>query len=145
MDRVLVALQFGVLALLLVWALFDGSAWSTNTTSAALLAAAGVIGLWAVTANRPGNFNIIPVPREGAKLITRGPYRWVRHPMYTSVLLFGLACATRIDHLPGWLAWLALFAILWFKARLEEKYLLDVHAAYETYMVGTKRFIPWIL
>ena len=37
-----------------------------------------VVGVWALASNRPGNFNIRPVPREGGRLIRSGPYRHIR-------------------------------------------------------------------
>ena len=144
MDKLLVALQFGIVSLLLIWAIIYGAQPVASAVPIILLAASLVMGVWSVVANKPGNFNIVPMPKAGASLITSGPYRWIHHPMYTSVLLFGLACATVIDNALGWMGWIALLAVLWVKASLEEKYLTDAYEAYETYMLGTRRFIPWI-
>jgi len=49
-----------------------------------------VIALWIFTHNRVGNFNITPEIRKDAKLIVTGPYRFVRHPMYSALILFML-------------------------------------------------------
>lgn len=145
MGYLLVALQFGILALLAIWAVRQDMASLTQASSIALLAASIVMGFWAISANRPGNFNITPTPKSGGELVTTGPYRWIRHPMYTSVLLFALSCATVISRPLAWGAWLALALVLWGKARMEEQFMLGTHEAYETYMVGTRRFVPWIL
>lgn len=50
------------------------------------------LGLWAVLRLRPRSVRVVlpDVPRN-APLVTRGPYRWIRHPMYTAVLLITLA------------------------------------------------------
>lgn len=144
MGNLLVVMQFGILALLAVWAVRQDFASLVHATPVALLAGSVVMGGWAVLANRPGNFNITPVPKPGGELVTVGPYRWIRHPMYTSVLLFALACVSVIGQPLAWLAWAILLAVLWGKAVMEEQYLLGTHEAYQTYMVGKRRFIPWI-
>ena len=144
MGRLLVILEFGILASLLVWSIRQGSQPVASAVPITLLAASLIIGAWVVVANKPGNFNILPTPRTGGSLITRGPYRWIRHPMYTSVLLFGLACATVINNSLGWATWMALSTALWSKVRMKEKYLMQVYKEYEAYMANTRRFIAWI-
>jgi len=80
------------------------------------------------------------------KLVTTGVYRWVRHPMYASLL---------------WLAWgvflkrpsvaaLGLAALasgcLWLTARAEEAEDIAFFGdAYRDYMRRTRRFVPWVI
>lgn len=97
---------------------------------------------WAVSANRPGNFNIHPAPRVGGTLVERGPYRWVRHPMYSAVIGCGLASAWAATSAWGWLALLALVVVLDVKARLEEQWLTLAHPGYASYCTRTRRFVP---
>ena len=92
-GTLLVVLQFGLLTGLAVLAsptVLQGAippgAWVM--TGAALALAA-----WALIHNRPGNFNIRPAPKTCGTLVTTGPYRLIRHPMYTSVLLGAAALA----------------------------------------------------
>jgi protein-S-isoprenylcysteine O-methyltransferase Ste14 len=93
-GRVLVALQFGLLAVLAVMAAHAGALGAPLPLEAVLaLAAGGGLGLWALRANRPGNFHIRPTPHPQGRLVRHGPYRWLRHPMYTAVLLAGAAAA----------------------------------------------------
>ncbi|WP_349678404.1 methyltransferase family protein [Polaromonas sp. UBA4122] len=47
----------------------------------------------------------MPNPKAEGRLVTTGPYRWIRHPMYTSFLFGALALAWTEGHLPAWLAW----------------------------------------
>ena len=54
------------------------------------LALSALLGVWTLAWNRPGNFNIRPEPKAGGQLVTGGPYRLMRHPMYTAVLLFAV-------------------------------------------------------
>ena len=53
-----------------------------------LLLIATVTALWIFTHNKIGNFNIVPEIKDEAKLIVTGPYKFVRHPMYSSLILF---------------------------------------------------------
>lgn len=140
----LVALQFGLIGLLawlalpavLAWAI-PAEAWLTAVLGVAL---AG----WAISANRPGNFNIRPIPREGGALVTHGPYRWIRHPMYTAFLLGAWALARTAVRDEAWLAWYVLMLVLWLKSRYEERWMREQHAGYATYSARTRRFIPWL-
>lgn len=143
-SQLLVLLQFGLL-LALAWV-----AWPAAWTGAIPLAAwisfilALALALWAFTANRPGNFNIRPIPKAGGELVTHGPYRWVRHPMYSSFLLGAFALARTADVEAAWLAWGTLFLVLWVKSSLEERWMQVEHPGYAVYRARSWRFIPWL-
>ncbi len=103
-----------------------------------------VVGVWALASNRPGNFNIRPVPREGGRLIRSGPYRHIRHPMYTSVIACGLACALALGSAWSVLALLVLVGVLVAKASIEERAMARVHPDYADYQAHTRRFVPGV-
>lgn len=110
------------------------------------LAAGGVlVGLWALSCNRPGNFNIRPDPRPGGHLVDRGPYQWIRHPMYTAVIACGIACAVAIGTTWGWLGAGALVLVLVVKATIEERAMVIAHPDYQAYRLRTTRFVPWLI
>lgn len=109
----------------------------------ALLVAGLGTGLWAITANRPGNFNIRPEPRAGGSLVTHGPYRWIRHPMYLAVLLVTGAFAWGGDAVQAGL-WLALAAVLAAKATREEKGMAAMHAGWDDYRRRTAAIVPFL-
>ena len=141
----LVALQFlllAALALAAILAVFQRAippgAWTLGLGGLAL-------ATWAVSCNRPGNFNIRPEPRAGGQLVVHGPYRWIRHPMYTAVLAVAAACALLAGATWAWLCVAALGAVLVAKATLEERALLVVHPDYGAYRARTKRFLPWVV
>jgi len=109
-----------------------------------LLALAVVLGVWTLGYNRLGNFNIRPELRRGARLITGGPYRHIRHPMYTSVLL-GVGALVVADARPWRIALLvALLVVLMAKAAREEQYLRAAFPEYAAYAARTWRFIPFV-
>ena len=140
MSRLLVALQFGLIALLAIRAF----PWRPDLAFALLLAAGMAIGAWALVANRPGNFNIRPEPKEGARLVTGGPYRWVRHPMYLAVLVSMAAFCVDGGAL-RWATWIALASVLFAKAVREERHLPLVHPGYAAYRTRTRAIIPFLL
>ena len=139
----LVALQFVLIGALLLTASPPRAA-ALLGTAVALLAASAAIGISALAANRPGNFNIRPELKLEAKLVTLGIYRWIRHPMYSAVLAAMLATVVT-DPLP-WriVAWLALVGVLIAKAQREEGYLRQRFAQYEQYQATTWRLLPWV-
>ena len=102
------------------------------------------IALSAFMVNRPGNFNVRPVPKNTGKLIVHGPYQWIRHPMYTSLFFGGLGilvCQFTVWKLS---AWTLLIVVLALKARFEEKALCRHYQGYANYQKTNKAFIPWI-
>lgn len=140
MSRTLVALQFLLMGLVAARA----RPADFGTAFTVLLAAGSAVGLWALWANRPGNINIRPEPKEGGRLVTHGPYRLVRHPMYLAVLLFTAAFAAAGDAWQ-WALWVALAAVLYAKARREERGLALVHPGYADYRARTRAIIPFVL
>lgn len=143
-GMLLVALQF----LLLGWLAWSSAAALSRADLPLdvpmLAGTALLLGLWALTANRPGNFNIRPVPRPGGELVRHGPYRWVRHPMYTSLLLAGAAAGRLAADNGTWLAYAGLVAVLLVKSGVEERGLVARYPDYQDYRRGTRRFIPWL-
>lgn len=139
-GRFLVAAQFALIG----WLIWPLSAQHWSPPALALLGGAILLGLWTLFHNRPGNFNIRPEPKASARLVTNGPYRYARHPMYTAVLLFG--AAETVAYADAWkiAAWLALALVLLAKAILEERGLRSQFSGYERYSANVRRFIPFL-
>ena len=92
--------------------------------------------------------NISPTQatREGHQLVTHGPYRWVRHPLYSVGSLLAV-CITLISGL-WWLgvAMVLPLAILYHRTEQEEANLINTFGeAYRDYMRRTGRFIPKLI
>jgi protein-S-isoprenylcysteine O-methyltransferase Ste14 len=109
-------------------------------------AAVTVAGLWlAVWARRNlgGNWSGTVTLKEGHELIRSGPYRRIRHPIYTGILLGLLGTAIGIGRMKGLVA----FAILWVcfavKARREEDFLAEEFGGqFEAHRERTGMFLP---
>jgi len=110
-----------------------------------LVLMASFILLWTVFHNKIGNFNIVPDIKENCTLVTTGPYKYIRHPMYTSVTLIGLA--SMLYYFSTWKV--AIFAllifVLFFKAKREEGFWCAKTPEYKDFKKDTKMFIPFIL
>jgi protein-S-isoprenylcysteine O-methyltransferase Ste14 len=144
LGSLLVVVQFALLAVLAWWALAALRAGTTPMAAWALWLSAAALGLWALRANRPGNFNIHPAPREGGALVEHGPYRWIRHPMYTSVMGLAAGCVVAAPSLASVAATLCLGGVLLTKSHLEEHWMAEHHAAYAAYRARSKRFVPFL-
>src|ERR1700730_7576936 len=108
-----------------------------------------VLGLWLFHrshADLGTNWSITLQVREKHQLITHGVYRWVRHPMYSALLIYSLGQALAV---PNWLVGpsygVAMILLIALRVGPEERMMLEVFGKdYETYMATTKRLIPGV-
>lgn len=84
--------------------------------------------------------------KQGHELVTAGPYRRVRHPIYTGMLAGVLGSAWVIGEWRGLVALALVFASFAYKLRHEESWMREQFgAAYVDYMRRTKALIPGVL
>ena len=82
---------------------------------------------------------------DTTKLITSGIYCHIRHPLYASLLWFGLGAFLKDPSLWGGLLIVVLIVGVFLTARIEERHNLDRFGEeYREYSRRTKRFIPYL-
>ncbi len=79
------------------------------------------------------------------KLVTNGPYKWLRHPIYAAVIYFFLACIISYPNIETIIAVALIVVSTIVRMLLEEKSLLENFAEYDSYSIRTKRLIPFVL
>ncbi|MBI2146747.1 isoprenylcysteine carboxylmethyltransferase family protein [Candidatus Woesearchaeota archaeon] len=75
-------------------------------------------------------------------LITNGPYSKIRHPIYTSMILYYFGLILVFFHLVTFLFYVALLIVIIYTAISEENFLRKKFPEYENYMKDTGRFLP---
>jgi protein-S-isoprenylcysteine O-methyltransferase Ste14 len=147
-SSILVALQIAlIVALVVPW---RAAGW--NAGASALVAIGLALGAWTLSVNRIGNFNIRPEPKADGHLVTSGPYRFVRHPMYLAGLIITAGFALGYSDTGRWrsgdvaraLVWVALVVVLHVKAVIEERALSERYPQYADYARRAKRLVPFV-
>jgi protein-S-isoprenylcysteine O-methyltransferase Ste14 len=102
--------------------------------------------LWFIWIHRSlgNNLSVRIKIKEAQELVTNGPYRWIRHPMYTTFFLLHTSVFFLTANWFIGITWLfGLTVIILLRVRREEAMLLDKFGGeYGTYMNNTGRFIP---
>ena len=136
----LVAAQF-----ISIYYMFHLTPWSSyNIFSLSLLIIGSMIGLWSIYSMRKSKLRITPDVAKGAKLIEEGPYKYIRHPMYTGVLTAMLGVLIAGFSSQKLLAYILLKIVLFIKISYEESLLGKNLKGYDSYCKKTYRLIPLI-
>jgi protein-S-isoprenylcysteine O-methyltransferase Ste14 len=121
------------------------SDWSlgVRVTGIALALGGGALVVWGIRTLGPA-MTALPEPRADAPIATRGPYRIVRHPVYTGVVALALGVSLARETAAGLLLTVVLALLFDRKARYEER-LLAADPDYAAYRERTpRRFLPRI-
>jgi len=112
---------------------------------AAITAGGLLFSVWA-RRHLGANWSQAVTLKQGHELITSGPYALVRHPIYTGLLLGFLGSAVARGEWRGLLAVALVFAVLWHKLRLEEKWMrAQFGEPYEAYSRHVSALVPYIV
>jgi protein-S-isoprenylcysteine O-methyltransferase Ste14 len=111
-------------------------------TGAGLVIATAALLIWTLRSLGP-NLTDTVVTRTVHALVTRGPYRWVRHPFYDCMALFILAIALMMANWFVMASGIFTFMLLAIRSRTEEDKLLERFGEpYRAYRAATGRFLP---
>lgn len=103
------------------------------------------ISIWA-RRTLADNWDQSPVIKKKQELIMKGPYKLVRHPIYSGVLLMFLGTALAIGMLGGFVSFIILFIGFWIKLKKEEAIMTKYFKEkYLNYKRRSKTLIPYIL
>ncbi|MFN3332421.1 MAG: methyltransferase family protein [Caldilinea sp.] len=136
----LVVIQFGALLALAL----TGPIVARHPVLLAVELAALALALWAIVTMRLRHVNVLPDVRPDSRLVRQGPYRWIRHPMYASILLGALALTLDESTPLRWLIYTILLVNLLVKLHYEERLLAAAFPLYSAYQEVSKRLIPFI-
>ena len=84
---------------------------------------------------------------EDHKVVDKGPYKLVRHPSYTGIMIMSIGLGLAVQSLAALLVLLLFFSISFgYRMYVEERALLsELGQDYASYMKRTKRLIPFII
>lgn len=126
------------------WSTWDGL-WRIITIVAGLgMGGLGGLLVFAGLFSLGSNLTAVPKPKEDAHMVEHGAYRWVRHPIYSGIILgaFGLGLLRG-----GWLSLLYTLILFFFfdvKSRREEEWLREKYDDYEAYQQRVPKLIPFL-
>jgi len=103
-----------------------------------------VLGIWAIVIMGTDNVNIPPDVMMDAHLVEEGPYKVIRHPMYTAIFMVVISLVAATFTVSRAAALGILIIDLIFKIRYEENQLAAKFNEYAAYRNRTNRVIPFI-
>ena len=112
--------------------------------SGAVVAVLGMAGYLLSHLYLRRNWSLLASVREGHRLIVVGPYRFVRHPMYSSMTATVLGSGLLVDNWAIIASTVIVGCAYYFRARKEETLLTEEFPEYRQYARKTKMFIPGI-
>ncbi|MDO9590382.1 MAG: isoprenylcysteine carboxylmethyltransferase family protein [Microcella sp.] len=83
-----------------------------------------------------------PIPKADGVLVTTGVYGFVRHPIYSGLLVLGVGLVVIGASWLHVIAWVALLSVLMTKSRFEERMLAGQYADYADYAARVGRLVP---
>lgn len=115
-----------------------------GVVGAAVFATGIALAIWArIYLGR--NWGMPTSQKADPELVTSGPYRFVRHPIYTGILI-GVVGTALVTNLIGLIIAGVLGAYFFYSASVEEKNLTATFpTAYPAYRMRTKMLIPFVL
>ena len=132
-----------LMALALVGLLVRGAFFSSQPVAITAEVAAVALMVWARLTFGQRSFRASADPATGG-LVTTGPYRYIRHPIYTAACLFGwtgiLANWSPINALLGVLLLAGAVA----RMLCEERLIIEHYPEYRAYAQATRRMVPYV-
>lgn len=129
----------------MAWSQMDGFPLFLRWIGMALLVCSFLLYRW-THVNLDKNFTDTVYVREESRLVTSGPYAWVRHPMYVSAILVALGTGFGLANwFLGVMGLAVMFVIMYWRTPIEEEKLQRKYGEdYRRYKEKTGKFFPKI-
>ncbi|MGX1024122.1 methyltransferase family protein [Psychroflexus sp. MBR-150] len=88
------------------------------------------------------NLSPFPSPKPQSKLVTDGIFKYIRHPIYTAIVVIMLAWSVWQQSLYQVLITFLVLLLFYFKSQYEEQQLMQKFSDYKAYKKSTGRFLP---
>jgi protein-S-isoprenylcysteine O-methyltransferase Ste14 len=139
-EYLLVTIQVLTIAYIII-----STQWSTVPLWCLIvLSGGGILAVWAILTMKLRYLRITPAPHEGGRLITHGPYRVIRHPMYTSLFIVAIPLIIVQFTYFRLFVLMILCIDLIIKLIYEERLLVKHFPEYAGYKQKSWRILPWI-
>ena len=136
-------IPFAIAVVGVVYLYYTGHIFSGNPVDIVLQVLAAVLMIWARLTFGIRSFNASANATAG-KLLTSGPYRWFRHPIYAALIYFFIGSFIAYPTIEVFLVVLLITSGLFVRMLLEEKSLKNTYPEYSEYCKKTKRVIPFV-
>ena len=136
-------IALGVAFIGALFLLYKNYIFSKNPITIIIQLCSVVLMIWARITFGFRSFHAAANTTKG-KLVTQGPYRWLRHPIYASLIYFFGACIVSFPLIETITAVILISGGLFVRMLLEEKFLRLTYSEYGEYSERTKRIIPFV-
>ncbi len=103
-----------------------------------------ILGFWSLFELSKGKISIFPSVKNGAILIKSGPFKLVRHPIYSCILIYFSSFLLEEISIFGFMFNILLFVVIVLKINLEESLLIAHFENYTNYQEKTFKLIPYV-
>jgi protein-S-isoprenylcysteine O-methyltransferase Ste14 len=138
------ALAFFGAVVSIVWLVYRKAIFGAGPVTIAIQVAAALLMVWARVTFGLRSFHLAANPTAGG-LVTSGPYRYLRHPIYAAILYFVWAGVAAHLSLPNVAVALLASAMLAVRMRAEETLIVAEYPEYAGYARRTRRVVPFLL
>lgn len=109
-----------------------------------LLACIGLLVVALAILQLKSNLTPFPTPKFNGTLVQAGMYKFVRHPIYSGIILLTISLGFYQGSLLKIVIGISLWILFFFKSKYEESLLCRHFNKYENYMKNTNRFFPFL-